>query len=196
MSAPLRQHLTAPILWNTQPDLPYPHFRASLLAMPCLLRPGKCCFPLLLILALLAMAWPAAAELFPLYPSIRNNVAFWEDVYSRYSTTQGILHDQNDLQKVYGVVDLVNWDAPGSAHLNKNPSNPPDSATNPSSKTLPAADLRGPPRKKGWRRCFPGEAAMPFSRPRTTSGCRWVRRIVSSRESFAPGPTCPLSAQF
>ena len=70
-------------------------------------------------MALLAAAWPAAAELFPLYPSIRNNVAFWEDVYSRYSTTQGILHDQNDLQKVYGVVDLVHWDLPGSAHLNK-----------------------------------------------------------------------------
>jgi membrane-bound lytic murein transglycosylase D len=71
-----------------------------------------------LFLALLAMAWPAAAELFPLYPSIRNNVAFWEDVYSRYSTTQGILHDQDNLQIVYGVVDLVNWDLPGSAHLN------------------------------------------------------------------------------
>lgn len=74
---------------------------------------------MLLFLGLLATAWPAAAELFPLYPSIRNNVAFWEDVYSRYSTSQGILHDQDNLQIVYGVVDLVNWDIPGSAHLNK-----------------------------------------------------------------------------
>ena len=87
--------------------------------MPCILRPGKSCCTLLFILALLATAWPAAAELFPLYPSIKNNVTFWEDVYSRYSTTQGILHDQNDLQKVYGVVELVHWDLPGAAHLNK-----------------------------------------------------------------------------
>jgi len=87
--------------------------------MPSILRPGKRCFALILTLALLVTARPAAAELFPLYPSIKNNVAFWEDVYSRYSTTQGILHDQDDLQKVYGVVELVHWDAPGSAHLNK-----------------------------------------------------------------------------
>ncbi|HBI15413.1 MAG TPA: lytic transglycosylase [Desulfobulbaceae bacterium] len=74
---------------------------------------------MLLFFALLATAWPAAAELFPLYPSIRNNVAFWEDVYSRYSTTQGIFHDQDNLSIVYGVVELANWDVPGAAHLNK-----------------------------------------------------------------------------
>lgn len=87
--------------------------------MPLPRRPGTRCSALILIATLLAAAWPAAAELFPLYPAIRNNVAFWEDVYSRYATTQGVLHDQNDLSKVYGVVDLMDWDAPGSAHINK-----------------------------------------------------------------------------
>lgn len=87
--------------------------------MPFPRPPGTRCSALILFVTLLAAAWPAAAELFPLYPAIRNNVAFWEDVYNRYSTTQGVLHDQNDLSKVYGVVELLDWDAPGSAHINK-----------------------------------------------------------------------------
>ena len=63
-------------------------------------------------------AW--AEELFPVYPSIRANVRFWEDIYSRYSTRQGVLHDQEKLDIVYGVVDLVDWNEPGSAHINQN----------------------------------------------------------------------------
>jgi len=59
-----------------------------------------------------------AAENFPLYPCIRANVKFWEDVYSRYSTRQGILHDTDDLSRVYAVIDLVDWEAPDSAKTN------------------------------------------------------------------------------
>jgi membrane-bound lytic murein transglycosylase D len=87
--------------------------------MPPFFSPGKRRTALFLCFVLLLTAWPAAAELFPLYPSIRNNVAFWEDVYSRYSTTQGILHDQDNLQIVYEVIELVNWNAQGAAHINK-----------------------------------------------------------------------------
>ena len=86
--------------------------------MSQLRRPGPWFSALFLVLAVLVTAG-SAAELFPLYPAMRNNVAFWEDVYSRYSTTQGILHDQDDLSKVYGVVQLLDWNAPGAAHLNK-----------------------------------------------------------------------------
>jgi membrane-bound lytic murein transglycosylase D len=60
-----------------------------------------------------------AAELFPVYPSIRPNVAFWEDVYSRYTTRQGILHDQDKLAIVYTVVDLVDWNTSNSARINR-----------------------------------------------------------------------------
>ena len=59
-----------------------------------------------------------AAENFPLYPCIRANVKFWESVYSRYSTRQGILHDTDDLSRVYAVIDLVDWEAPDSAKTN------------------------------------------------------------------------------
>lgn len=59
-----------------------------------------------------------AGENFPLYPCLRNNVKFWEDVYSRYSTRQGILHDTDDLSRVYAVIDLVDWEATDSARIN------------------------------------------------------------------------------
>ncbi len=56
---------------------------------------------------------------FPVYPSIRANVHFWEQVYGRYTTTQGILHDKNDLRIIYTVIDLVDWGTPGAARINR-----------------------------------------------------------------------------
>ena len=49
----------------------------------------------------------AEDELFPLYPEIKNNVFFWQNVYSHYTTNQGILHDDKDLSIVYGVIALL-----------------------------------------------------------------------------------------
>jgi membrane-bound lytic murein transglycosylase D len=60
-----------------------------------------------------------ASEHFPVFPSIITNVRFWEDVYSRYTTSQGVLHDQDNLAIVYTVVNLVGWDTRGSARINK-----------------------------------------------------------------------------
>jgi len=57
---------------------------------------------------------------FPVYPVIAANVRFWEDVYGTYTSRQGILHDKNDLARVYGVIDLVDWYTPGAARINKN----------------------------------------------------------------------------
>ena len=65
-----------------------------------------------------AVAPLSAADNFPLYPCVSANVKFWEDVYSRYSTHQGILHDTDDLSLVYGVVELVDWEAPDAASIN------------------------------------------------------------------------------
>ncbi len=57
---------------------------------------------------------------FPVYPVIEVNVQFWQDVYGRYSSRQGILHDKNNLAIVYGIIDLVDWNTPGAARINKN----------------------------------------------------------------------------
>jgi len=61
----------------------------------------------------------AAKDAFPLYPSIRTNVGFWKNVYSRYSTKQGILHDIKNLKIVYAVIDLKDRDLPGSRRVNR-----------------------------------------------------------------------------
>lgn len=59
-----------------------------------------------------------AAENFPLYPSIKANVKFWEDIYSRYTTRQGVIHDTDNLSRVYTVVDLVDWETATAAQIN------------------------------------------------------------------------------
>ena len=49
----------------------------------------------------------ATSEPFPVYPGIVANVRFWIDVYSKFPTTKGILHDNSDLSIVYSVIDLL-----------------------------------------------------------------------------------------
>ena len=86
-------------------------------SLPSPLR-GTLLLPLVFFFLLLAS--PARSdEPFPVFPCIRDNVSFWEDVYSRYTTTQGILHDQDNLRIIYRVVDLVDWNTPGAAAINK-----------------------------------------------------------------------------
>lgn len=48
----------------------------------------------------------AARDPFPLYDCITPNVAFWMDIYSRYSTSQGVLHDKRNLNIIYEVLDV------------------------------------------------------------------------------------------
>ena len=72
-----------------------------------------------LLLALPSGAAFAAARDFPVYPCIQANVAFWEDIYSRYTTSQTVLHDSVDLSRVYAVVQLADKDAPGAAGINE-----------------------------------------------------------------------------
>ncbi len=116
------------MLPSIQPRKPSPF--ASCPAMPSLSWPlptrqlhASGLLPLtayLLIFICLFAPYPTwAAEAFPLYPCLRANVQFWESIYSRYTTTQGVLHDTDDLSRVYGVVDLVDWEENDSARINK-----------------------------------------------------------------------------
>lgn len=70
---------------------------------------------ILVLLCSLAAAGPlrtAEAGHFPLYDEIRPQVAFWTEIYSRYYSTQGLLHDRDDLRLVYTVLEVENtWDA-------------------------------------------------------------------------------------
>ncbi|MEW6593646.1 MAG: LysM peptidoglycan-binding domain-containing protein [Thermodesulfobacteriota bacterium] len=48
----------------------------------------------------------AGAAAFPVYECIKPNVAFWKEIYSKYPSSQGLIHDSVDLGVVYEVVDL------------------------------------------------------------------------------------------
>jgi len=47
------------------------------------------------------------------------NVRFWIDAYAKYPTTNGIIHDAADLNIVYGIIDLLPPDKPGSRYINQ-----------------------------------------------------------------------------
>ena len=77
-------------------------------------------FCLLLLATVLTSGRQAEARTqFPLYPVIETNVHFWEKVYGTYTSRQGILHDKNNLDIIYTVIDLVDWGTPGSSRINK-----------------------------------------------------------------------------
>lgn len=61
---------------------------------------------LLLVLALLTTSLHAGASNFPRPTSLEPAVQFWIKVYSRITTNQGYLHDDENLAVVYDVVDL------------------------------------------------------------------------------------------
>jgi membrane-bound lytic murein transglycosylase D len=57
---------------------------------------------------------------FPVYESIKPNIAFWKKVYSEYTTSQVIIHDKRNLTLIYEVVQLKDKDEPGAHKHNKN----------------------------------------------------------------------------
>ncbi|BBO82814.1 hypothetical protein DSCO28_33800 [Desulfosarcina ovata subsp. sediminis] len=60
-----------------------------------------------------------ADPLFPEYPEITANVAFWTDIYATYPTTRAVVHDSLRLNIVYDVIDLEPVDHPGSRKVNR-----------------------------------------------------------------------------
>jgi membrane-bound lytic murein transglycosylase D len=47
------------------------------------------------------------------------NVRFWIDVYTKYPTTSGIIHNAQDLNIVYGVIDLLPQEKIGARQVNQ-----------------------------------------------------------------------------
>jgi len=93
------------------------------------MKPNKSPFLLLpataIVLWVLLAFWvPAAlsspATPFPEYECIKPNVAFWKNVYTKYSTNQGVIHDSDNLSIIYEVIELEDRDRRGAARRNKN----------------------------------------------------------------------------
>jgi len=60
----------------------------------------------------------AANKNFPLYQNIKHNVGFWEKIYSTYSLNDAVIHDSEDLSKVYAVIPLLDNTLPGAKRIN------------------------------------------------------------------------------
>ncbi|PIE73890.1 MAG: hypothetical protein CSA20_00805 [Deltaproteobacteria bacterium] len=73
--------------------------------------------PLLVLLCVSSTAH--AQNHFPCYSEIQKNVTFWKDVYDKYDSTQGILHDRTDPTIIYTVVNLINWEFPKAGKINR-----------------------------------------------------------------------------
>lgn len=49
----------------------------------------------------------SGSEIFPEYEIIRPNVAFWVNIFTQYSESQGIIHDSVHPDIIYEVIDLI-----------------------------------------------------------------------------------------
>ncbi|WP_299976964.1 hypothetical protein [Desulfobacula sp.] len=47
-----------------------------------------------------------SASDFPTYPSIKPNVEFWIDIFTKFSKSRGVIHDTRNLGIIYDVVSL------------------------------------------------------------------------------------------
>ena len=52
-----------------------------------------------------AMGWSETAFAVP--KGLETNVQFWVDIYSKYTTDQGVLHDTESIDLIYGVLDFT-----------------------------------------------------------------------------------------
>ena len=81
--------------------------------------PRRIWFVIPMFLLMLQSPMTSAAAQFPAYEVIRPNIAFWIKVYTEYTTNQSIVHDSEDLTIIYDVIDLVPYDAPSAARINR-----------------------------------------------------------------------------
>lgn len=59
-----------------------------------------------------------AANPFPRYSVIENNVRFWENIYGRYSTSQAVIHDSDNLGIIYEITPIFNHRMVGASKIN------------------------------------------------------------------------------
>jgi membrane-bound lytic murein transglycosylase D len=67
--------------------------------------------PLLFLLLTLLGSPAAADETFPQPPQLQPDVDFWVDIFTRYTTNQGVLHDTRNLAVVYEYIDYATADS-------------------------------------------------------------------------------------
>ncbi|NNF98610.1 MAG: transglycosylase SLT domain-containing protein [Desulfobacteraceae bacterium] len=68
---------------------------------------------------LLAAASTPATEHFPIFDELEPNVHFWKKVFTQYTTRQAIIHDADDLNIIYDVINLDDPDTPENKIINQ-----------------------------------------------------------------------------
>jgi membrane-bound lytic murein transglycosylase D len=76
--------------------------------------------PAVLVILIISTEIKAESDPFPQYSSIQPNIDFWKKIYSEYPSNQGVLHDKQRLDIIYGVIELKNPDLPGGRKINRN----------------------------------------------------------------------------
>ncbi len=61
----------------------------------------------------------ADSDTFPAPAVIEPNVSFWTKIYTEYASSHGVLHDSRKLNRIYGVIELVDPDGYGGRKTNK-----------------------------------------------------------------------------
>lgn len=67
-----------------------------------------------------ALGAMAVQDPLPSYSCIQPNVEFWTKVYTEFGTSQGIIHDSDDLAIIYEIIPLKPYDVPGARKINQN----------------------------------------------------------------------------
>lgn len=124
----------------------------------------------------------AAARDFPVYPCIKANVAFWEDIYSRYTTSQAVLHDSGDLSRVYGVVQLLDRGAPGATRLNEARTKLAKERIAAALDRLAAGHAPRTDEERRIARMFAGKSAAAYARAKEN-----LRSQLGQKDSFEAG---------
>jgi LysM repeat protein len=61
----------------------------------------------------------AESDIFPVYPCIQPNVAFWTKIYTEFSSDYGVIHDNRRLDIIYDVIRLEDPDWAGGRKINR-----------------------------------------------------------------------------
>jgi membrane-bound lytic murein transglycosylase D len=75
--------------------------------------------PIALLILFCSCQALAAQDPFPHFEVIEPNVSFWKQVYTKYATTQAIVHDSIQPEIQYEIIELVPYDAPGARKINQ-----------------------------------------------------------------------------
>jgi membrane-bound lytic murein transglycosylase D len=61
----------------------------------------------------------AESDLLPVYPCLQPNIDFWLKIYTEYSSNYGVIHDKRQMNRIYGVIELVDPDRYDGRKINK-----------------------------------------------------------------------------